>query len=215
MLIFIDSANVDEITRAASLGLCDGVTTNPTLIMKQGADHHTRISEICAVFSGPVLAEPVSSEADAIVAEGRELHAIADNVVVKIPIGMPGVEAIHRLSSEGIDCAATLIFSASQALIASKAGARFICPFVGRLDDVSTDGMEMIRQSAALYDAYELPTQIIVASVRHPLHLIESGLAGADGITLPFSVLAKLLSHPLTDLGIEQFRKDAQKVGGA
>ncbi len=209
MQIFIDSANVKEIKEAVELGLCDGVTTNPSLIAKQGGDNKTIIPKICEACAGPVLAEVLSVDAEGIIREGRELAKIADNVVIKIPMGKEGLKAVAALSAEEIDTAVTLIFNASQAILAAKAGASFIAPFVGRLDDLSLDGLDMIREIVEIYTLYDFETEVIVASVRHPLHVKDSALAGADAVTVPYGIVEKLMNHPLTTAGIEKFLADA------
>jgi transaldolase len=211
MQIFIDSANVKEIKEAVEMGLCDGVTTNPSLIAKEGGDNKTIIPKICEACAGPVLAEVLSVDAPGIIKEGRELAKIAKNVVIKIPMGKEGLKATAALNAEEIDTAITLIFSTGQALLAAKAGATFIAPFVGRLDDLSQDGMEMIQEIVEIYSLYDLETEVIVASVRHPMHVKDAALAGADAVTIPYSIVEKLMNHPLTTAGIEKFLADAGK----
>ncbi len=209
MQIFIDSANVKEIKEAVEMGLCDGVTTNPSLIAKEGGDNNTIIPKICEACAGPVLAEVLSVDAKGIVKEGRELAKIAKNVVIKIPMGKEGLKATAVLNAEEIDTAVTLVFSTGQALLAAKAGATFIAPFVGRLDDLSQDGMEMIQEIVEIYTLYDLETEVIVASVRHPMHVKDAALAGADAVTIPYAIVEKLMNHPLTTAGIEKFLADA------
>jgi len=211
MRIFIDSANLDEIRRAAAYGIVDGVTTNPSLIAKEGRDHHDQIRAICAIIGGDVSAEVVATEADAMVAEGRDLAKIHDSVVVKIPLIRDGIKAVSRLTAEGIRTNVTLCFTATQALLAAKAGAYLISPFMGRLDDVSQSGAELIREIVTIYDKYGFATQVLAASARGPLHVKESALAGAHVCTLPYKVFDKLFNHPLTDIGLEQFLADHRR----
>ena len=212
MKIFIDSADVAEIREAQKLGLADGVTTNPTLIARAGVDLESTIRAIAEIVPGPVNAEVTAATADGIVAEGRKFHRWGDNVHVKIPLNHEGLLACKALADDGIPSTMTLVFSPTQAILASKAGAAWICPFVGRLDDISYDGMELIRQVAEIYGGDPAgSTQILVASVRHPVHVVESALAGADGVTVPFAVIKQMEQHPLTDRGIEQFLLDAKR----
>jgi len=211
MKIFIDSADIQEIKQALELGLCDGITTNPSLIAKTGKGHAEVIKEVCALTDVPVNAETVGVTYKEIIAEGSELSKIAENVVIKIPINKDGLRAVRYFSEKGIATTVTLIFSVSQALLAAKAGAAFIAPFVGRLDDISRDGMELIEDIVEVYDIYDLETEVIVASVRSPLHFKQAALAGADAITVPFSLIDKLLADPLTDAGIAKFLLDAGK----
>jgi transaldolase len=212
MRIFIDSADVAEIQEARKMGLADGVTTNPTLIAKAGVDLERTIRAIAEIVEGPVNAEVTATTAGGIVEEGRRFHRWGANVHVKIPLDHEGLVACHALSEEGIPSTMTLVFSPSQAILAARAGAAWICPFVGRLDDVSYDGMQLIRQAAEIYgrDA-DCETRILVASVRHPVHVVESALAGADAVTVPFAVIRQMEQHPLTALGVAQFLKDAKK----
>ncbi|MDH5637860.1 MAG: fructose-6-phosphate aldolase [Nitrospinota bacterium] len=212
MKIFIDSADIDQIREANSLGVVDGVTTNPSLVAKTGKDFKTVINEIVAEVDGPISAEVIALEAEAMVAEARELAAIHANIVVKIPMTVDGLKAVKVLSAEGIQTNVTLIFSPSQALLAAKAGATYVSPFVGRLDDISHDGMEIVDQILEIYGAYGYDTEVIVASIRHPLHLVQSARMGADVATIPLDVIKKLVGHPLTDLGIERFLADWEKV---
>lgn len=216
MKIFIDSADIDQINQAVALGLCDGVTTNPSLIAKahekSGKSHEAIISEICRACAGPVLAEVLSVDYDGILKESGSLSEIAKNVVIKIPMTMGGLRAVASLAEKGIQSAVTLIFNSSQALLAAKAGAAFIAPFVGRLDDLSNDGMEMISDIMTIYTQYDFETEVIVASVRSPEHFHQSALIGADAITVPFALVEKLFSHPLTEIGIEKFLADATKM---
>jgi len=212
MQFFLDTANLDQIKEAVSWGIIDGVTTNPSLVSKENMKFEELIKEICRTVPGPVSVESVSTKAEEIIVEARELAAIADNVVVKVPICLEGLKAIKALVNEGIDVNTTLIFSPSQALLAAKAGARFVSPFVGRLDDISHDGMDLVDQILTIYNNYGIETEVIVASVRHPLHVVEAAMMGADIATIPFSALEKLIKHPLTDIGIEKFLSDWKKV---
>jgi transaldolase len=211
MKFFLDTADIDEIKKANSLGLCNGVTTNPSIIMKSGRDHKEVIREIAEIVDGPVSVEGIADTAEEMVREGEEFNSWADNVVVKIPMTEEGMRAVMKLSEKGIKTNVTLIFSAAQALVAAKAGASFVSPFVGRLDDVSEDGMQLISDTLAILAAYDYDTEVIVASVRHPLHVIDSARMGAQIATIPPSVLAKLFKHPLTDKGIEKFKADHEK----
>lgn len=213
MQFFVDSAEIDDIKQAQKFGLADGVTTNPTLIRKSGRDFREAITEICDLVSGPVLAEPVSETVEEILKEGREIAGWASNVVVKIPLTRAGLEAVHRFSQEGIRTALTLIFNPAQALLAAKAGASMICPFVGRLDDIASPGMELIREIVDLYTNYpDIETEVIVASVRHSNHVVDAAAYGADGVTLPFKVIEQMMQHPLTDIGIQKFLADWKSV---
>ena len=214
MKLFIDSADPAEIRQALSLGVADGVTTDPTLIMKTGVkDLDARIREIAALVPGPVNAEVTSSTVDGILEEGRRFARLGKNVHVKIPLNQEGLEACHTLSQEGIPCTMTLVFSPGQAMLAAAAGAAWICPFVGRLDDISFDGTALLRSIAAIYDADpSARTRILAASVRSPVHVIEAALAGAHAATLPMSVVRQMMQHPLTDRGIAQFLEDARKT---
>lgn len=212
MKLFLDSANLEEIREVAGWGVLDGVTTNPSLCSKENASFEDNIRAICAVCPGPVSAECVSLEADEILVEARGLARLAPNIAVKIPVGLEGLKATKALHAEGIAVNMTLIFSAGQALLAAKAGARFVSPFIGRLDDVSEDGMALIEEIAQIFENYRFETEIIVASVRHPRHVIEAARIGADIATVPYGVMEKLVRHPLTDLGIERFLADWRKV---
>jgi transaldolase len=212
MKIFLDTANLKQIKEAASWGIVDGVTTNPTLLSKEDMKFEELIKKICRVISGPVNVECVSTQSKDIIKEGRELAKIADNIVLKIPICVEGLKAIKVLSGEGIQVNATLIFSPTQALLAAKAGARYVSPFIGRLDDISHEGMDLIDKIIAIFSNYGLETEVIVASIRHPLHVVDAALVGADIATIPFAVLDKMVKHPLTDAGMEQFLKDWRKV---
>ncbi len=212
MKFFVDSANIDEIKEAASLGIVDGVTTNPTLLAKEKEDPETIFKEICQIVDGPVNAEVVSLDWQGIVKEGRELAKIHPNIVIKIPMTRDGLKAVKVFAEEGIKTNVTLIFSPIQALMAARAGATFVCPFVGRLDDITTSGMDLIAQIKQIFDNYMLETEIIVASIRHPMHVVEAALIGADIATVPFNVIEKMMKHPLTDIGIERFLADWEKV---
>ncbi len=212
MKFFIDSANVEEIREAASLGIVDGVTTNPTLLAKEQGTPEDIFKQICDLVDGPVNAEVVSLDWQGIVEEGRELAKIHSNIVIKIPMTKDGLKAVKIFTAEGIKTNVTLIFSPIQALMAARAGATFVCPFVGRLDDITQSGMDVIAQIKRIFDNYMLETEIIVASIRHPLHVVETALIGADIATIPFSVIEKMIKHPLTDIGIERFLADWEKV---
>jgi transaldolase len=212
MKIFVDSADIADIKAAQEVGLCDGVTTNPTLIAKTGKSMDQAIKDICAIVDGPVHAEVLSLEADEIIKEGRELAKIADNIVVKIPMCNAGLKAVKAFADEGIKTNVTLIFSTSQAILAAKAGATNVCPFVGRLDDISVAGTQLINEISAIFDNYDaIDTEIIVASIRNPLHVIESALVGAHIFTIPGNVLTQMEKHPLTEKGIAAFLEDAKK----
>ena len=212
MKFFIDTANIDEIKEAASLGILDGVTTNPSLVAKEGKDFRKLLDEILAIVDGPVSAEVISTDYAGIMKEAVEYSKIHKNIVVKVPLIKEGLKAVKSLSDEGIKTNVTLCFSASQALLAAKAGATYISPFVGRLDDISTSGMELISQIVQIYRNYDYETQVLVASIRHPLHLVEAAMMGADVCTMPFDVINKLFKHPLTDLGLEKFLSDWKKT---
>ncbi len=212
MKFFIDTANVREIREAASLGVVDGVTTNPSLVAKEGRDFKQVITEICSIVDGPISAEAVSVEAEKMVAEGIELAKIHKNIVVKLPMTKDGLKATKILAEKNSKVNMTLIFSPSQALLAAKVGAAFVSPFVGRLDDISHYGMDLVRQILAIYNNYRFGTQIIVASVRNPLHVVDAALAGAHIATIPFNVIDQLVKHPLTDIGIEKFLADWKKL---
>ena len=211
MKFFIDTANIAEIKEAASMGVLDGVTTNPSLVAKEGKDFRKLLKEICAIVDGPISAEVISTEFDGIMKEGRELSKIHRNIVVKVPLIKEGLKAVKALKAEGIRTNVTLCFSPTQALVAAKAGAYFISPFIGRLDDVSTNGMDLIRQIVTIYRNYKYDTQVLVASVRHPLHVVEAAMIGADICTIPFKVIEQLIKHPLTDIGLQKFLEDWNK----
>jgi len=212
MQIFLDTANVAEIRELASLGVVDGVTTNPSLVAKEGRPFREIVHEILEIVDGPISLEVVSTEAAGMLAEARELAQIHRNVVVKIPLIAEGLKAVKRLSAEGIRTNVTLCFSPVQALLAAKAGAAYISPFVGRLDDISHEGMELVRTIVAIYRNYDFPTKVLAASLRGPMHVLEAALAGADVATLPPAVLRQLLKHPLTESGLEGFLRDWKKV---
>lgn len=211
MQFFIDTANIDEIKNATAMGLVDGVTTNPSLMSKEGADWRQIATEICRTVSGPVSLEVISLEVDGMVREARDLMQFGPNVVVKVPMTGEGLQAVRILKSMGIETNVTLIFSAAQALLAAKAGATYVSPFLGRLDDIGHDGMELVQQILTIYGNYGFSTQIIAASIRSPLHVLDAALAGAHIATVPFKILAQLLSHPLTDNGIASFLQDWEK----
>lgn len=208
MKFFLDTASVKEIQEAASLGLLDGVTTNPSLVAKEGRVFREVLVEICNIVDGPISAEVVSIEADAMVKEGRELAKIHKNIVVKVPLIAEGLKATKRLAAEGIKVNVTLCFSPTQALLAAKAGAWCVSPFIGRLDDISSNGMELIRQIVTIYKNYDFKTYVLVASVRHPQHVVEAALAGGHICTMPFSIFQQLVKHPLTDIGLKKFLAD-------
>ncbi len=213
MHIYLDTASVKEIQEAASLGLLDGVTTNPSLVAKEGRSFKDVLLEICSIVDGPISAEVVSVEADAMVEEGRELAKIHKNIVVKCPLIPEGLRATKRLAAEGIRVNVTLCFSPTQALLAAKAGAWCVSPFIGRLDDVSSNGMELIHQIVTIFRNYAFPTKVLVASVRHPQHVVEAALAGGDICTMPFAVFQQLVKHPLTDVGLKKFLADWEARG--
>jgi transaldolase len=208
MKLYLDTASVKEIKEAANMGGLDGITTNPSLAAKEGRDFRELLLEICNIVDGPVSAEVINVEADAIVKEGRELAKVHDHVVVKCPLIPEGLKATKRLSAEGIRVNVTLCFSPTQALLAAKAGAWCVSPFIGRLDDISTEGMELIRQIITIYRNYDFKTQVLVASVRHPQHVVEAALAGGDICTMPYKIFQQLVKHPLTDIGLERFLAD-------
>ncbi|MBZ5589647.1 MAG: fructose-6-phosphate aldolase [Acidobacteriia bacterium] len=212
MKLFIDTANIAEITEAASWGILDGVTTNPSLVAREGRSYHELVAEICRIVPGPVSAEVLATDAEGMEREGRELAGIAENVVVKLPITQDGIRVCARFSEEGIATNLTLCFSPAQALLVAKAGATYVSPFVGRIDDVGQDGMQLVREIVQIYDAYEFPTQVLVASVRHPQHVVEGALAGADVATVPLKVLQLLFRHPLTDIGLQRFISDFREA---
>lgn len=212
MKIFIDTANIKEIREAASLGIIDGVTTNPTLIAKENRPAEELLKEICAIVSGPVSLEAISLESGAMVDEARKLSQIADNIVIKIALTKEGLKAVRVLLQEGIKTNVTLCFSPTQALLVAKAGADYVSPFIGRLDDISQTGMDLIRDIKQIYSNYNFKTQIIVASIRNPLHVVDAAKIGADIATVPFNVIEQLIKHPLTDIGIQRFLEDYKKI---
>jgi transaldolase len=212
MELYIDTANLEEIKRAHDLGVLDGVTTNPSLIAKEGVDYGDRLAEICRVVSGPVSAEVIATEADAMITEGKMRAGIAENIVVKLPSTMDGVRACKALSDEGIRTNMTLCFQPLQALMVAKAGAYLVSPFIGRIDDIGLDGMDLIQQIRQIYDNYGMPTKVLAASIRHPKHMLDCALVGADVATVPFGVIKQLMQHPLTDIGLEKFLADYQKA---
>jgi transaldolase len=212
MKFFLDTANLDEIREAAATGILDGVTTNPSLIAAEGNEFEAQLLGICAIVDGPVSAEAVSRESEGMIAEGRHLAAIHPNIVVKCPFTLEGLKATRALSGEGIGVNVTLIFSAPQALMAAKAGARFVSPFIGRLDDVSQPGMSLIDDIVTIFDNYDFATEVLAASIRGPMHVVEAARLGADVCTLPYKVFVQLMQHPLTDIGIERFLKDWERM---
>lgn len=212
MKLFIDTANLDEIKKANSMGIISGVTTNPSLVAKEGADFKQRIKDIAAVVKGPISAEVVSLEADRMVEEARGLASIDTNIVIKIPVTPEGLKATKMLAAEGTAVNATLVFSANQALLAARAGALYVSPFVGRMDDIGNEGMEVVRDIVDIFDIHGIQAQVIAASIRHPMHVTMAALAGAHIATVPFSVLQAMIKHPMTDLGIERFLKDWNSI---
>ncbi|RCK71918.1 MAG: Transaldolase [Ignavibacteriae bacterium] len=212
MKIFIDTANVQEIREANSMGLIDGVTTNPSLVAKEKREFKELIKEICSIVNGPISAEVISLDYEGMMREARELAKIHDNIVVKVPLTKEGLQATRSLKAEGIRTNVTLCFSPNQALLAAKAGAYFVSPFVGRIDDISNEGMDLISQIVTIYRNYGFETQVLVASVRNPMHVVEAALMGADAATIPYTVLMQLIKHPLTDIGIERFLSDWKKL---
>lgn len=212
MKFFIDTANIEEIKKANELGLLDGVTTNPSLVAKEGRDFEELIKEICSIVDGPVSAEVVSKDAEGMVKEARHLADLADNIVVKIPLIKEGLKAVKILSGEGIKTNVTLCFSPIQALMAAKAGASIISPFIGRLDDISQRGMDLIEQIVTIYENYGYETEVLVASIRNPVHVLDAAMIGADIATIPFKVMEQLINHPLTDIGLEKFLADWKKM---
>jgi transaldolase len=213
MKFFIDTANIDEIRQASALGMVDGVTTNPSLVAKEGREFKGLIREICGIIDGPVSAEVVSLDSAGMVAEARDLARIAENIVVKIPMIEEGLKAVAILAGEGIKVNVTLCFSPIQALMAAKAGAAYISPFVGRLDDISHVGMDLVEQILTIYENYGFDTEVIVASIRNPIHVLDAALMGADIATIPFKVIQQLIRHPLTDIGLEKFLEDWKRLG--
>ncbi len=212
MKFFLDTANIEQIREAASLGLIEGVTTNPSLISKEKKPFRDIILEICKIVDGPISAEVTSSDFKGMVDEALKLSDIHKNIVVKVPITKDGLKAVKSLSDQGVKTNVTLIFSATQALLAAKAGASYVSPFVGRLDDISTDGMNLVAEILQIYRNYFFETEVIIASIRHPIHVLQAALMGADIATVPYDVLMKIIKHPLTDIGIEKFMSDWKKV---
>lgn len=215
MKFFIDTANIDEITEAAGIGILDGVTTNPTLLAREKGkgDFKDILKRICEIVKGPVSAEVVGGDADTMVEEARKLAKLDQHIVIKVPLTKEGLKAIGRLRREEIRTNATLVFSPNQAILAAKAGASYLSPFVGRLDDASQYGMDLISQIVTIYDNYDFDTEVIVASIRNPLHVVDAAMAGADVVTIPFKVIEQMIRHPLTDLGIKSFLADWEKLG--
>ena len=211
MKFFIDTANIDEIKKGLELGMVDGVTTNPSLISKEQRPFTDILADICALVDGPISAEVISLDADGMVSEGRELAAIHENIVIKVPMTEEGLKAVKRLAAENIKTNVTLIFSSTQALLAAKAGATYVSPFVGRLDDISLDGMELVGEIMTIFANYSLAAEVIVASVRSPQHVVQSALLGAHVATIPYKVIKQLARHPLTDIGMEKFLDDWKK----
>lgn len=212
MRLFIDSANIEEVRQAADMGIISGVTTNPSLVAREGRDFHQVVMEICQLVDGPVSAEVISLEAEAMVQEAVDIAAWSPNVVVKIPMTVEGLKAVRNLTARGISTNVTLVFSSNQALLAARSGATYVSPFVGRLDDISSDGMSVVAETAAIFDMHDIDTQIIAASIRHPLHVTRAALAGADIATVPYAVLMQMAKHPLTDAGVARFIADWEKA---
>jgi transaldolase len=212
MKIFIDSADIGEIREAAAMGVLDGVTTNPSLVVKTGRKYRDVVQEICELVDGPISAEVLGVKYDEIMSEGREWAKVHKNVVVKVPLVLDGLKAVRTFTKEGIRTNVTLCFSPTQAMLAAKAGATFISPFIGRLDDVSEEGMHLIEQIVTIYNNYDYDTEVLVASVRHPMHVVQSALIGADVCTIPFKVIEQLAKHPLTDAGLKKFVEDGAKI---
>ncbi len=211
MRLFMDTANIDDIRRGVAMGVVEGVTTNPTLVAKEGVEYRDRVLEIADVVDGPISAETISESADELVAEGKRIAGWHPNVVVKVVMTEEGLKAISRLSADGVRINCTLIFSANQALLAARAGATYVSPFVGRLDDAGQDGMEVVREIVQIFESYHLPAQVLAASLRHPQHVTQAALAGAHVATIPAAVLLQMVKHPLTDAGIERFLADAAR----
>lgn len=214
MDLYIDTANLDEIKQAHDLGVLDGVTTNPSLIAKEGVDYGKRLAEICAVVSGPVSAEVLALDADGMISEGRDRAKIAPNIVIKLPCTVDGLKACKALADDGVRTNMTLCFQPLQALMIAKAGAFLVSPFIGRVDDVGQDGMDLIHQIRQIYDNYGYETKLLAASIRHPKHMLDCALAGADVATVPFNVIAQFMKHPLTDVGLKRFVEDYRKAFG-
>jgi transaldolase len=215
MKLFIDSGNLKEIESLVPLGIIDGITTNPSLLAKEGGDYRALLERICHIVKGPTSAEVVATDADGMIREGRDLATIDEHIVVKVPFTKAGVMACKTLASEGIRVNVTLIFSATQALLAAKVGATYVSPFVGRLDDIATSGMNLIKEIVDIFENYQFTTEILVASVRHPIHIVEAARMGADICTCPAAVIESMFKHPLTDIGLERFLKDWEKAQAA
>jgi len=215
MKIFIDTGNIKEIEQLAAIGIIDGVTTNPSLLAKEGGDYRAILKEICRIVQGPVSAEVVATDTAGMVSQGRELAGLDQHIVVKVPFGRPALPACRALTRDGIRVNVTLVFSPTQALLAAKVGATYVSPFVGRLDDIATSGMGLVREIVEIYDNYEFSTEVLVASARHPLHVVEAARLGADVCTCPAAVIDSLFKHPLTDIGLERFLKDWEKAQAA
>jgi transaldolase len=211
MKFFIDTANIDEIKKGLDMGMVDGVTTNPSLVAKENKNFETILTEICEIVDGPISAEVVSLEAEGMLEEGRKLAAMNPNIVIKVPMIIEGLKAVKQFAAENIKTNVTLVFSAAQALLAAKAGATFVSPFVGRLDDIAQEGMDLVSDIMTIYENYGYETEVIVASVRSPMHIMAAALTGADICTIPYKVIAQLAKHPLTDIGMEQFLADWEK----
>ena len=212
MKLFIDSGDVGEIREAVAMGVIDGVTTNPSLLSKGGLSTRKAIEQICEIVDGPVSAEVLATQTDRILAEGRELATIHPNVVVKVPLIVDGLKAVRVFAEEKVKTNVTLCFSSTQALLAAKAGATFVSPFIGRLDDLSEEGMQLIEQIVTIFNNYAFETEVLVASVRHPVHVVQAAMIGADICTIPFKVISQLIKHPMTDIGLERFLEDAKKI---
>ncbi len=212
MKIFLDTANIDEIREAASLGVIDGVTTNPSLMAKESGDYREALKQICDIVQGPTSAEVVADDAEEMLRQGYDYAKISDHIVIKVPLVAEGMKAVKKFAAEGIKTNVTLCFSPNQGLLAAKAGATYISPFIGRLDDVGQNGMTLISELVEIYENYGITTQVLAASVRHPMHVLESARIGADVATIPMKVLMQLLKHPLTDIGLEKFAQDWNKV---
>lgn len=212
MQIFIDTANINQIKEINDMGILQGVTTNPTLIAKEGRDYHEVIQEICEIVDGPISAEVIALDYESMIREGRELSSIHPNVVIKVPLTETGLKAIHTFNTMGIATNATLVFSANQALLAARAGASFVSPFIGRIDDIGNSGMAVLQDIMEVFNQYSLPTQVIAASIRHPMHVVESAKRGSHIATIPYQVIKQMINHPLTDVGIERFIKDWKQV---
>jgi transaldolase len=215
MKLFVDTGNLKEIETLAAIGILDGVTTNPSLLAKESGDYRQILKQICKTVQGPVSAEVVATDATGMISEGRSLAGIDEHIVVKVPFTKEGVKACKTLASGGIRVNVTLIFSATQAWLAAKAGASYVSPFVGRLDDIGTTGMNLVREIVEIFDNFEFPTEVLVASVRHPIHVVEAARMGADVVTVPAAVIEQCFKHPLTDIGLERFLKDWEKAQAA